>query len=207
MHVTTTESPLGPSLPAEGTPSIADVPTLVGADRRRHAYSPPNPDAVDSLAPTHRVAPQRTETPQAPRRRWRPRPALTDAVMGIAGFLSLVTVITAPAAAFGGGGLTLAMTLAVAFPPAVTAVALQRGARARPSQRTGLVELSWLLSGLSACMAVGLSVGGVAWGGTTAPFDALSVLEPVLVASAYSVVTALCAAFLAWRLHSVARTA
>ena len=211
MHVTSTAPRPGPSVPSVMTPRATGEGTPTAAVQGGRQASPgaegADLDALDSLVPTRRVAPLRTETPPSARRRWRPRPALTEVVVGMAGFMSLVTMITAPAAAWGGRGLTLAMVLAVALPPVVAAGLLQRGTTAGAATRSGLAEVARLLCGLATSLAVGLSVGGVAWVVVTAPADPMEVLEPVLVASAYSLVTAVSAGLLAWRLCGERRAA
>ncbi len=126
---------------------------------------------------------------------------MTEAVAGLGGFLLLVAAITVPVAAYVGQGLTLALLLAVAAPPLGGLVLLDRSRLASAQYRAGLDEMARLLCVLAAALAVGLSVGGVAWVVHTEAAHALAVLEPVLVASAYSLVTAICAGGLGWRLR------
>jgi hypothetical protein len=164
--------------------------------------APPSPDDLDSLAPTHRVAPARSVVPPSPRRRWRARPAWTEAMAGLGGFLVLVTAITAPVAAYAGQGLTLALLLAVALPSVAASVVLQRAGHGGRQLRAAVDMLARRVSLLATALAVGLSLGGVAWVVHTEAVHALAVLEPVLVASAYSLVTAIGGAFVGWRVRA-----
>jgi len=219
MHLSTTVSPPGsyvrPLLPRGVSmraepgplerPHVDDLGEPVSLFPTSVAHAPSLADDMDSLAPTQRVAPHRSVAPPVPRRRWRPRPAMTEAIAGLGGFLLLITAITVPVAAFAGQGLTLALLLAVAVPPLAGLALLDRSRRATARQRAGLDEMARLLCVLSAALAVGLSVGGVAWVVHTEAAHALAVLEPVLVASAYSLVTAICAGGLGWKLRHPAR--
>lgn len=190
-----------------------DLDELSGHDVRTHTRDdlfdslPPQPqevvfeytDELDSLA-LGRVAPERTAAPVRGRL-WRPRPGVTEAVSGLAGFVTLVLAVTTPAAAYAGRGLTLALLVAVLLPPVVGWTLYLGATGQRRSTRASLASLSRLLCALGACFAVGLSVGGIGWVVHTAPVDAMALLEPVLVASTYSVGTALSAGLLAWSLR------
>ncbi len=156
-------------------------------------------DELDSLA-VGRVAPERMSAPVRGRL-WRPRPGVTEAVSGLAGFMTLVLAVTTPAAVYAGRGLTLALLVASLLPPVVGWTLYLGAMSQRQATRASLASLSRLLCALGACFAVGLSVGGIGWVVHTAPADALQLLEPLLVASTYSVGTALSAGLLAWSLR------